>query len=237
MSEEPFSDGRWPTRNTKLASALLVSRFRLLESEPFTCAKDDTREREGFVTTIWFHPTNPDGIEACDMWQAWEEKSVSAIHLCWMRAALEKRDWLIKCVIHAERKRSEVLAAIPSDRFETANLALATTLAAHNCFLAAYSDRVFYFRTSEKLNEIVKEFGMSDDELAAKKLNEKPCNWMLKVIAQQDILIRLVMEHQRIKQLAVHNERGDVAFFGVNADRELQRAMMRELVRSEARPG
>lgn len=239
--EITHEDSRYPTRNTKLAAALLVCGFQLRQADPFTVTRETVKgARQDTVLTFWFRPSHPGKAPmfARDFCIAWEARSLPFLND--MRYVLEKREWIIKDVIPGHEKAlSET--EIPAQAIVTDDIKLATVLAGHDIFLHGFRDRKFYFHIGEiaPTQAIVDEYNLGEDERQASGLMEKKVSWMKKVVFQYTELTNLVKAAMsKATALLFHNEKhNDTALVPLNANPQTKRAVLHELFKMDSRPG
>lgn len=219
-------DFRWNTRNTKLASALLVLGFELSD-QPFTTVVSAENASKGYVTTIWFRPykKGPDlrngkpnpmlfcqGIER--MWSSGLDPKHPEIF--WMRKALEARDWILKDFRHRDFRSVQI-----SNLWEKLDdIKLAFALSSNSHPPLAFRDHKFYFHPSAK--PLIDEYKASE--------GSGRMQWSKAVILQQDILMQAINGPKNCKQVQIRNEGLDRTLIMATAvPEELKREFLRAL--------
>lgn len=217
-------DFRWSTRNTKLASALLVLGFELMP-QPFSTVVSAENAGKGYLTTIWFKPykeskrkqtQNPDTYLLCQGVQRLWLEGVDKKHpeVFWMRSALEARDWILKDYIRRKFSAFQV-----SNLCETTDsIRLASALVGIGIKPLGFLDRVFYFEPS--VFPFMQEFLTEEGNTRM--------HWSRHVLEQHEILLREINGPRNERQIEVLNNDKRL-LMSVHASPELKRQLLKEL--------
>lgn len=227
MSDQDEVDVRWNTKNTKLASALLVLGFELAK-QPFTSVANVENAASGYDTTIWFRPWRkgralgsgePNPVLLCQgISRIWDERKENrrCPQVYWMRKGLEGRDWILKDYTRREFRSVEISNLwIVSD-----NRKLAYTMAGIGRPPLAFRDHKFYFHPNAVL--AIQEFNRQE--------GDSEIQWSKAAVEQQEILVNAIKGPRNNKQISVKNNQLDRSLLmAVNAPSEIKRMLLRAL--------
>lgn len=190
--EERHEDLRWSTRNTKLASALLVLGFQLSATQPFTTLISG---RGTTTVTIWFFPyIDKDGeglalekaLTARQVEVEWATTSDRMPFLYFMRRALEARDYIIREVI-GKGQLPMSGTSIKKAMYITDSIRDASVALSCNAKLHGYLDRKFYLEAKAEL--MISNANRQD--YAGREA------WALKAIMQQTLLMNVIKGREK----------------------------------------